>query len=217
MTDETVLGEWLDAWRAGDQGAAAKIFDRYAQRLVDFVERRMSPHLRQRVGSDDIMLSVLHCILQGVAIGKYSMDGKQTLWQLVSRVAVTKIQKYAEHHNADRRRMSVETRELEGAEPVIADSAAQDPVTVAAFADQLDQIRARLKPAQFRILELYLQGLTYIEIADELGISLRTVQYKMNRIRENLGRGGQVEEDEISKILACSFSEKPLNKQEDGP
>lgn len=46
----------------------------------------------------------------------------------------------------------------------------------------------RLNESDQKILDLYRQGYTWQEIADELGTSLRHIERRLQRVRKNLGR-----------------------------
>jgi RNA polymerase sigma-70 factor, ECF subfamily len=171
----------LDGWRAGNQSAATEIYRHYAERLLRLAEKQIGPRLGVRVGPDDIMLSVLDSVLQGIAKGRYAVDPRGSMWNLVAEVARKKILKQAEYHTAGKRDFHGETAAAErlpaDALPTIA-----PPEEAAVLADELDRIRRRLKPADFDIFQRMFQGYTCAEIAAELGCARQTVRYKWQRI-----------------------------------
>ena len=182
MSGYRSLQEMLDGWRAGHQSAATEIYQHYAERLLRLAEKKIGPRLGVRVGPDDIMLSVLDSVLSGIAKGKYAVDSAGTMWNLVARIAQTKILKQVEYHTAGKRDFHDETGA--GAErlPPEALPPAPTPEETAVLADELQKIRSRLKPADFEVFQLMFQGYTHPEIAQKLGCARQTVRYKAQRI-----------------------------------
>jgi DNA-directed RNA polymerase specialized sigma24 family protein len=175
------LAAALDGWRTGDQSAATEIYQHYSQRLLRLAERQIGPRLGVRVGPDDIMLSVLDSVLQGIAQGRYGVDPRGSLWNLVAEVARKKILKQVEHHTAGKRDFHGEAAVAERLPPEALPTVAP-PEEAAVLADELQRIRRRLKPADFEIFQRMFQGCNCAEIAAELGCARQTVRYKWQRI-----------------------------------
>jgi DNA-directed RNA polymerase specialized sigma24 family protein len=171
----------LDGWRGGDQSAATEIYQHYSQRLLRLAEKQIGPRLGVRVGPDDIMLSVLDSVLQGIAQGQYAADSRGSLWNLVAEMARKKILKQAEYHTAGKRDFHGEAAAAERLPPETLPTAAP-PEDAAVLADELERIRRRLKPADFEIFQRMFQGYSCAEIAAELGCARQTVRYKWQRI-----------------------------------
>ena len=93
-----------------------------------------------------------------------------------------------EYFTAKKRDIRKEIRAENDEKEAALESAPRDPPPEEAviLADQLEKIRGRLKPSDFTILELQLQGYTHPQIAKELGCARQTVRYKAKRIEQLL-------------------------------
>ncbi len=59
-----------------------------------------------------------------------------------------------------------------------------------AFQEQLSAVRHRLSPMERQVLGYYLQGLTYSEIAREVGCPVKSADNAVQRVRRKLSQGG---------------------------
>lgn len=98
--DSAVL---IARFRDGDEAAAAQLFAKYFDRLDQFVERRLSDRLQQRIGADDIAQSVYRSFFQKAKQGIYDGTSGGDLWRLLSYLANRKIQQKVEWHSAQKR------------------------------------------------------------------------------------------------------------------
>jgi RNA polymerase sigma-70 factor (ECF subfamily) len=197
MSHDRSLTELLDRWRAGDQAAAVEIFNRYEQRLVNLAERRIGRHLRAHLQPESVMLLVLESALGGIAAGRYSVDMSGSLWGLMRRITDNTIRKKWESltsQKRDIRHSSAHTGQNAIFEP---SDDGPSPDEAILLADELERIRSRLKPADFRILELQLDGLSNAEIAERLGCARQTIRYKAKRIEETLRRWAAADGDAV--------------------
>lgn len=69
------------------------------------------------------------------------------------------------------------------------------PEDAAALADELEQLFAHLDPFGRRVCELRLQGLQIPEIAEDTGLSERSVRRALARIRSLLAERGGRDDD----------------------
>jgi RNA polymerase sigma-70 factor (ECF subfamily) len=178
--------DMLDRWREGDEAAATDIYHRYEQRLLHLAEDRIGPRWRSRIDPDDIMLSVLDTVLRRVANGQYCVDPSGSIWNLLQVIANNKIRKQAEFHSAGKRDVAAEAGIGVDRLPPEAVPHEPTPEEAAVLADELDKIRRNLKPSDFEIFELQLQGYSHPEIARKLGCARQTVRYKAKRIERLL-------------------------------
>jgi RNA polymerase sigma factor (sigma-70 family) len=180
------LADLLQRWRSGDQSAAAAIYARYEQRLLNLASRRISPRLRARIDPEDIMLSVMNTVLRRLGQGQYSVDPSGTLWNLVQAIAENKIRKQAEHHGAGMRNVGAEAVGDGEVGSLEASPNGMSPEEAAILADELEDIRKRLKPANFEVFELMLEGYSLSDIGRRLGRARQTVRYRAERVKELL-------------------------------
>ena len=192
MTRDLSLPELLDAWRSGDQQAASAIYQRYAQRIFHFAQRRINPKFYPRFDGEDILATVLRTVLGRLQEGQYSVDSKGSMWNLMAKVARNKNYKYAEKHEAKKCDIN---REVGGedAEKILDTISRQElsPGDLAAFADELDGIRSKMKSDMFAILDLHLQGYSNHGIAERVGSHINTVAPKVVDLKEKLAKRGK--------------------------
>ena len=188
MSDRKSLQALLDCHREGDETAARKIYQLYEERLVRLADRRIGRRLRPHVQPESIMLLVLESALGGIAKGKYNVDLSGSLWNLLEKITDNKIRKKWTHFTAKKRDIRREVRPEDDDEKGVPEPAPCDPSPEEAviLADQLEKIRSRLKPSDFEILELQLQGYSHPQIAKQLGCARQTVRYKAKRIEQLL-------------------------------
>jgi len=187
------LSELLDRWRGGDQAAAIDIYKRYEQRLVRLAERRIGRQLQAHVQPESVMLLVLESALSGIAAGRYSADKSGSLWGLLQKIADNKIRKRWEHLTAQKRDVRRSPQPQRDGQPFEPAAASPPPEEAAILAEELERIRRRLKPADFEILALQLEGLSNPEIAERLGCARQTIRYKAKRIEDTLRRWAETE------------------------
>ena len=176
MSRDVSLRELLDRWRAGDQLAASAIYQRYAQRILHFARYRINPKFYPCFDGEDIMATVLRTILGRIRNGQYSVDSKGSIWNLMAKIALNKIRKYAEFHGAGIRDIDKEVVG-EDAKRIFDTISSRElpPEDLAALADELDVIRSKLKPDTFEILDMHLRGYTNREIAERFGSHINRV------------------------------------------
>ncbi len=187
--------EWIGKLQAGDDEAARQLWRRYFERLVELARRRLGTAPRRVADEEDVALSVFRCLCQGAEHGQFAdLAGRDELWRLL--VVLT------EHKVIDQRR--VDTGQKRGGGRVRGDSAFPEPSDGDA-AGGFDQIAGNVPTPEFlviladeherlmisltderlrRIAESKLLGYTNGEIADGLGLTRRSVERKLQRIRE---------------------------------
>ena len=182
---ELVDRQLMELWRAGDQSAARKLFDTYADRLVALARRRLSQRLAARVDPEDIVQSVFRTFFHRAKEGQFCINDQDDLCKLLMRITVHKTLRQVAFHKAGKRDLGLETnqgpeprerlQELLGREPT-----AEEAV---AFIDQLEHFLSRLRAEERQILELRLQGYSNEEIAKKLDIYDRKIRRVVERIR----------------------------------
>jgi RNA polymerase sigma-70 factor (ECF subfamily) len=183
----------LERWRAGDEGAARQLFDRYVDQLMRIAQRHISERLGRRVSPEDIVQSVFRTFFVRAREGQFEASDPDGMCKLLARITVRKVLRQANHHRAAKRDVAKE------ASPV--DNDGPDPATelfdrgptpdeVHAFVDQLEHFLSRLGPQEREVLELRMQGCSPEEIAKRLGTYDRKIYRILERIR---GLAGQEE------------------------
>lgn len=173
----------LERVRQGDAHAEEAIFARYFERLTLLARRRLSTRLLRRVDPEDIVLSAYRSFFMAARDGRFVLGRGGDLWNLLASITRHKLLRQARRQRAERRTIDREVG-LRAADETAAASAHQPrPEAVAALADELDWLLARLSPFGQTVLELRLQGTDLAAIATATGRSERTVRRLMGEIR----------------------------------
>lgn len=198
MGEQDEITVWLDRLADGDSQAAEVIWDNYFGKLVGLARRRMRDMPRRAFDEEDAALSAMHSFCQGVEMGKFEkLDDRRDLWKLLVTITIRKIHaQYVSSRRLKRgggqvRGESVFEYAPTGDEPGraagIGNILGKEPTpelavtvveTTQTLLDSLDDDTAR------RIAVLKLEGYNNREIAEELGCARRTVERKLERIRE---------------------------------
>ena len=177
-------------WQGGDQQAANALFERHAERLLALVRTRLSSRLARRFDAEDVVQSAYRSFFIGARDGRYVLEQSGDLWRLLVVIALHKLHRQVEHHQAGKRALDREhnSPSIGGLTAFEAETLAREPspADAAALADELEQVMQRLNANQRRVLELRLQGYTLEEIAAESCHSLRTVRRRLDQVKEYL-------------------------------
>ncbi|MEX1096269.1 MAG: ECF-type sigma factor [Planctomycetales bacterium] len=179
---------WIERLKAGDQSAAGPLWEHYFQPLVRFAANRLRGTPRRAADEEDVALSVFQSFCAAAPAGRFTkLTDRHGLWQLLLRMTRRKAVDY-------RRR---ELRKRRGAGAVRGDSAFDDarapagldgfpgPDDIPQFFVELEERLEELRDDTLRaIVVLRLQGHSTGEIAAELDVSRRTVERKLNVVRE---------------------------------
>lgn len=162
--------------QAGDETAASKLYERYGPVIVRAVRRRLHSKLRSKFDSVDFAQDVWASFFNGV-IDRYELSSPDQLVNLLTTMARNKVvetvrarthqQKYNIHREAS----------LEGHHGGAENLAAvqQTPSQIVMGKEAWERLLARQPPVYRRILLLLREGVPHEKIAEELGLSLRTV------------------------------------------
>lgn len=177
----------LAQYRAGDQSAAAEIYNRYVERLIALTRSRLSSKLQRRAGAEDIVQSAYRSFFSEVEKGKVELAEGQKLWSLLATITVRKVYKQAKKQKAAKVNIDIE-QSVSGLEGIPVEKIAAEPTPEEAveITELLSGVMERLKPLQRRMLELHLQGETEEEIAVAVDRATRTVRRVLKNIEDEL-------------------------------
>ncbi len=168
--------------QAGDDAAAAALWQHYFPRLVELAKRRFGADRDPVYGADDAAQSVFHLLCRGARDGRYThVAGRDELWRLLVTATRRKVIDRVRHHEATKRgggeiQTLVHDGDVVAPEPT--------PEMVAIMDESLKQLLAALRDDTLRQIALWrLEGFANSEIANKLGVSERTVERKLNLIR----------------------------------
>jgi RNA polymerase sigma factor (sigma-70 family) len=180
-------------WRAGDQQAAAALYQRYAGQLVAMVRRRLSASLARRIDPEDVIQSVYWCFFAHSREGQYDVRRGGDLWHLLVTMALHKLNDKVKWHTSAKRAMAREQPfQSEDSLAGLFQPACErepSPEEAASLNDELESVMRGLEPMSRRILQLRLQGYNLEEIATDRNCSQRTVIRILERIKKKLEPG----------------------------
>src|SRR6202022_1988105 len=95
--DNERSGNLVARWRAGDQQAAAELFQRYADRLIALARSRLSARLARTVDPEDVVHSAYRSFFADPRAGRYDLERGGDLWRLLVAITLHKL-----YHQVDR-------------------------------------------------------------------------------------------------------------------
>jgi RNA polymerase sigma-70 factor (ECF subfamily) len=179
-------------WRAGDQAAAAELFQRYASRLIALARSRLSARLAQRVDPEDVVQSAYRSFFGDAKDGRCDVGRGGDLWQLLVTITLHKLHDQVKRHRRAKRavdrEMSVGSDESWLNVEAHLATHVPSPMEAVALADEVEQVMRELKPMYRRIVELRLQGYNIDEIAAATQSGERTVRRVLDQVKQQLAQ-----------------------------
>jgi len=174
----------VNALRSGSEEAGWQLVERYGDRIRRAVRRALDPRLRPKFDSMDfVQLAWLSFFRRPEYLDRFDNPGQ--LAQFLVQMAMNKLreearrrlrlQKYGVRRERNVDNLSTEDREgLRARGP--------SPVDVAAAREQWQRI-VDTQPQRYReIVEMRLQGFTFVEIAESLGIAESTARRAISKL-----------------------------------
>ncbi len=187
MPAEDSFDEVMARLAAGDQQAAARVFHRFAHRLVALAGARLSARLRAKVDPEDVAQSVFKSFFRRHAEGEFHFKGWDSLWGLLTMMTVRKCQRLFARYRTAKRDVAAEV-------PAGADDTAEfaaltrepSAAEVLILGELVETLLTGLGERDCAMVSLALQGYHPAEIAGEIGVSERTVYRVLEGLRERL-------------------------------
>ncbi len=190
MSHEQSFRILLDQLRNGDEDAAAQIVEEHTASLVAVARRQMGGRLARRVDPEDILQSVYRSLFVRVQKGEYELGSGRDLWKLLVTMTLNKVRRSSKFHGAEKRNMSHDQSVRSDVNPL--DHAGADepgPEEAAMLVDEVRSFLDSLRPQDRPVVELRLQGLNSIEIAEQTGRAERSVRRILQQIQQKLEAG----------------------------
>lgn len=183
----------MDQLKAGEDGAARVVFERFATRLVGLARKSLDGRLLQKVDPEDVVQSAYKSFFLGQREGGWEFGGWDGLWGMLTLITLRKCAHRAEYFRAEKRDVR---RELPPATDSVGggvDSFALDrdpqPEEAALLVETVEGLfRAITDEDERAILELSLQGFSAAEIVEQTGRAERSVRRLRERMRKRLER-----------------------------
>lgn len=175
----------LNRYRGGSQDAATELYFRYARRLRGLARAQLSTDLAGKVEVDDIVQSVFGSFFRGVSNDLYQVPAGEELWKLLLVIALHKIRNQGRYHHTAKRDVS-RTASTEEIESALASRSEDDQADRAFLELVIEETLQKMSGQQRHIVELRMDGLDVMEIAEKLGRSKRTVERLLQQARGKL-------------------------------
>ncbi len=183
------LDTLLEKLASGEPEAAERVFRDYEPFLRAMVRRRLTPMLRAKFDSMDVVQSVWADVLQGYRESGWKFTDQEHLRAFLARVTYNH---FATHCRRNRAALEREQAVHEGEWPAEPPAAQPRPSQVAQAGELWATLVDLCPPAHRQILELKGQGAGLAEIAERTGLhesSVRRILYDLAK-RLAAARGG---------------------------
>ena len=194
------LTQWITKLGRGDPAAAQAVWERYFGKLVLYARRKLEGLPRRAADEEDVAISAMHSFCQNMAEHRFGglADGED-LWKMLVTITARKACALRRRQFAAKRGGGMVRGESaflrrqaeEGRDEGIGDVLGEEPTPELAtmVAEDCREMLDRLGEEALRKVALYtLEGYSPIEIAEKLACTRRTVERKLERIREKWAR-----------------------------
>lgn len=191
MANQESVSQWIEHLRRGDEEAAAQLWQRYFDRMVQAAQGRLHHFKLGVVDEEDVALSAFDSFCRGAAEGRFEeLKNRHNLWALLLTITAQKAIDHIRREHRQRRGSGKVVRESELDESphqtTLDDILSQGPTPE--FLALMDEIYAKLmshlRDDTLRaIVKWKLEAYENNEIAAFLGISVHTVGRKLRIIR----------------------------------
>jgi RNA polymerase sigma factor (sigma-70 family) len=172
----------------GDHDAAQVLWDRTVERIAAAARKRLTALGIRAVDEDDVAVDVFASLCRGAGQGRFPrLEDRNDLWQVLMMLTRQKVVD-------QRRRQQPEWTESALAPALTDDTEARaidlvqgdepHPDVVVTAVDELERLLSALDQERRTISLLKLEGYSHGEIAQRLGISLRSVERKVALIKK---------------------------------
>ena len=105
--DESV-SQWIDGLKAGDEAAAAKLWQRYFRRLVGLARKKLGDSPRRVADEEDVAISAFQSFCQRAKEDRFpDLLDRDDLWHLIVRITERKAYRPVEGSEAQQTRLRI--------------------------------------------------------------------------------------------------------------
>jgi DNA-directed RNA polymerase specialized sigma24 family protein len=193
------ITHWTDDLKGGEDSATERLWGRYFDRLARLARERLRAVPRTVADEEDIALSAFDSFFTGVERGRFpQLEDRDDLWGILATIAKREAADYAQRLNRQKRGGGRILDEAALAGPVgegpgidAFAGAEPTPDVVAATTEEVRRLFGLLPDEPLRVIALLkMEGHTNDEIASRLDCALRSVERKLECIRNLLAAGG---------------------------
>ena len=198
MVSENSVSEWIAGLKHGELNAIQKLWDRYRSELLDLARRKLGNVPKRAADEEDVAQSVFHSFYRGALAGRFDdVKSRDDLWWLLLAITKQKTVDFIRHEMAQKRgggqvRYEGRQGDSHAVSGVVFDQLVGDeptPEFVVMLEEQHRRLLGLLRDDRLReIAEFRIEGYTVAEIASELAVSTRSVERKLQLIRDAWAR-----------------------------
>lgn len=194
MDDSSNISRWITGLKEGQADDIQRLWVRYSGRLTELARQRLQGVSKRVADEEDIAQSVFHSLCRGAAAGRLDkINGRDDLWWLLLAITRMKVVDHIRREMAEKRGagLVVSETELKG------DSSSSQAFSLDDLIghDPTPEFLVILEEEHRRLIELLpddrlkkianarIEGYTNDEVAEELKISKRSVERKLQLIR----------------------------------
>jgi RNA polymerase sigma factor (sigma-70 family) len=197
MLPEGSVTQQIGKLKTGDHAAAFELWRRYFQRLVDVARRRLQPHPRGLNDEEDVALAAFAAFCRHAEQGGMpEVRDRDDLWRvlvtLTVRSAIDEVRRANRQKRGGAARAEGTGGGVQSAEgdPDRLASPEPTPEFLAQVAEECQRLISCLDDETLRsIAQWKTEGYTNEEIGARLGVAVRTVERKLQAIREQWSSG----------------------------
>jgi RNA polymerase sigma-70 factor (ECF subfamily) len=177
--NDAPLDSLLEKLAHGESEAAERVFRDYEPFLRAIVRRRLTPQLRSKFDSMDVVQSVWADVLEGFRAAQWQFPDQDRLKAFLARVTYNHFVNQCRRHSPQLER---EERLHEDESSAMAASGQPRPSQVVQADELWETMKDLCPPAHRELLELKRQGVPLAEIARRTGLhesSVRRILYEL--------------------------------------
>jgi RNA polymerase sigma-70 factor (ECF subfamily) len=192
VADDSSFDQLMIRLRTGDDEAARRVFQRYAQRLIGLARLHLDALTRRKVDPEDVLQSVFRSFFLQHADGKLQLANWNSLWSILVVITLRKCIRKMKYYHAEIRNVRREIHDAPNPEdsnpnwdPLDSDPTPEQGMILA---ETVEELMRGLSDRERQMLTLSLQGYTPREISAQVGRTERTVHRLLAQIRKRLER-----------------------------
>ncbi len=178
---------------AGDNQAIGELWNNYFEQLSRVAKKQIGNVPRRAFDEEDVVVSVFECLRKGAQDGRFAeMLDRNELWKLLVTITRQKAIDRVRRELADKRGGGITRGESAfgeteqnvnyGINELLGDTPTPD--SLVEMEEEKNRLLAILRDDSLRqVTVLRMQGYNQKEIADQLGVTSRTIQRKFDLIR----------------------------------
>ena len=192
-TQDDPVSIWIEQLAACDPVAASRLWEHFCLRLMRYARGRLNPKTRRVYDEEDAAISAFRSLCKGIEAQKFpDVSDRGNLWALLVVITGRKIMNRHRHENQacrdTSRTFSDSVFQTANSDDLSVVSTLPSREPTPEFAAEVAEMSENLysilpEPDLRQLVTLKLEGYTNEEAADQMKVTRRTVQRKLERIR----------------------------------